>query len=102
MRKPQGYGIWVGDGPAQEADSITCGHCNRVVFVKPGTGATVYLVFGVDPRLPPHEEAGAFCRVCMRAVCLACHAIGTCTPFERRLEVAEARDRFARQAGLRG
>lgn len=94
MRKPMGYGIWVGEGPSAEADTITCGHCNAVVFVKPGTGSTIYLLYGMDPTHPPHEEPGAFCRVCMTPVCLRCHAVGTCIPFERQLEAMEARGRL--------
>lgn len=94
MRKPHGYGVWVGDGRDAEVDSITCGHCNAVVFVKPGFGATVYLIYGMDPTLPPKEEAGAFCRVCMTPVCLKCHSVGACTPFERRLEASESRGRL--------
>lgn len=104
MPKPNGYGVYTGFyGEHTEVDTITCGHCQFVIFVKPGSGSTVYLVYNsVDPRLPPLEEPGAFCRVCMRPVCLACHARGNCTPFERMLEAAEARDRFCRSAGLIG
>ena len=84
------------DQRTKEFDTVGCGHCQRVIFVKPGTAATVYLI----PRLnqPWGEHPGAFCRICIRAVCLKCHSIGSCTPFERRLERAEARDRFVRRA----
>ena len=90
MLRPQGYLTIVGvDAPQViERDSVTCGHCSAVVFVKPATVNTVY-------QIPQHdgtwkEEPGAFCRVCMRAVCLHCHDVGTCTPFEKRLALMEA------------
>lgn len=35
-------------------------------------------------------EAGAFCRTCMAPVCLPCHAMGTCLPWERQMEILEA------------
>jgi hypothetical protein len=53
----------------------------------------------MDPTAPPTEEPGAACRVCMRAVCLRCHADGRCTPFERQIEQQEARQRFRAQIG---
>jgi hypothetical protein len=98
MRKPQGYGLLLDPGsdvPLLERDTITCGHCQRIVHVKPGTGATTYLIFH-PPSWAWREEAGAACRVCMRPVCLACHDLGTCTPWERQLEAMEAKDRLVR------
>jgi len=77
------------DAPTLERDSVCCGHCQKVIFLKPGSGVTVYLIQHRDGRWT--EESGAFCRVCMRPVCLLCHDRGTCTPFERQLEVAEAK-----------
>lgn len=93
MRRPGGYATWTDpEQPVVEYDSITCSHCQRVVFVKPGTASTVYV--DLETRT---EEAGAFCRVCMRPVCLPCCAVGTCRPWEQRLEQAEARERLRRQ-----
>jgi hypothetical protein len=85
---PRGYATIVDpDRPTWERDAIGCGHCQRIVFVKPGSATTVYLIQHRDGRWT--EEAGAFCRVCMRPVCLPCHKLGTCTPFERMLEQQE-------------
>ena len=101
MRNAGGSGLWTDkdSGHVQlELDTITCCHCNKVVFVKPGTGATVYLIPDTQRIGQWNEAMGAFCRLCMKAVCLACDAIGTCSPFERKIERLEARDRFARQA----
>lgn len=96
MRRPSGYGQIVSpdaDRPRWEADSLACGHCNRHVWVKPGTASTVYLILHPDPTSPTGarwvEEPGAACRLCMTPVCLPCHDRGTCTPFERQLELAE-------------
>lgn len=36
----------------------------------------------------------------MKPVCPECHAIGTCTPFERKLEAREARHRLLVSLGL--
>jgi hypothetical protein len=76
------------NGRTLERDTITCAHCNRIVMVKPGTGCTTYYI----PQLigPPKEEAGAWCAVCNKPVCLTCHADGRCLPLMRRLEMMEA------------
>lgn len=94
MRRPGGYAVVVDpDRPLVERDTIGCGHCQAIVFVKPGTGATTYLIF--EPQTWRwREEPGAFCRVCMRPICLACHGVGRCTPWERRMARAEARARL--------
>ena len=96
MRSPTGYAQIVDpDHPLVERDTTSCGHCGRVIFVKPGTASTVYLIFDRQ-RWQWQEEPGAFCRVCMRPICLACHDLGTCTPWERQFEASEARDRLRR------
>ena len=92
MIRPHGYGVWVGDGPNIERDTITCGHCNAVVFVKPGTASTVYLIpHATDPTMPWREEPGAGCRMCHTPVCLRCYADGRCLPLEVQLELMEGR-----------
>lgn len=91
----RGYATVVSDGPLHEWDTVTCRHCQQIVFVKPGTAAAVYLVTRGDGTIA--EEGGAFCRRCMGPVCLNCHAHGRCVPWERRLEQSEARDRLRRQ-----
>jgi hypothetical protein len=88
MLRPKGYGQIVDpDRPVWESDTCQCGHCGKVVFVKPGTATTVYRVL-VRGRWT--EEPGAFCRCCMRPVCLACDDVGTCRPVEVLLESLEA------------
>ena len=99
MRRPQGYVSVVGGWQDQiEHDTVTCGHCNAIVLVKPGSAATVY----VYPQLqgPAKEEAGAMCRVCMSHVCLRCHDRGVCTPLMRRIEDMEDRRRNWHEAGV--
>ena len=96
MLRPHGYVTIVEpEKPTTEIDCCSCGHCHAIILTKAGSASTVYLL----PTLTPHryrEEPGAFCRVCMRPVCLACHALGRCTPWEKRLERSEARDRLRR------
>lgn len=73
----------IGEG-AFEADTFTCVHCNRVVHVR--------------PRASP-DEFGSMCRNCMKMICPRC-ADGPCTPFLKRLEMIEARDRARRSYGF--
>lgn len=86
------------DAPLLERDTITCVHCQRVIFVKPGSATTVYLIFDrVAWRWT--EEPGAWCARCQRAICLPCLDHGRCLPWERQLEISEARDRLRRAVG---
>jgi hypothetical protein len=98
VRNSQGYVTIVLPEALVERDTITCGHCNQIVLVKPGTASTVYLF----PQLegPDKEEAGACCRQCMRSVCLRCHREGICLPMLKRIEQMEARGRLLRSVGL--
>jgi hypothetical protein len=74
-RRPGGYGHWFnGNAPDIERDSITCCHCNSVVFVEP---------------LQPAEDVTGWCMRCMRFICLNCAAHGECVPFEKRLDQME-------------
>jgi hypothetical protein len=68
---------------AKCVDSFTCNHCNRVVFVK--------------PRCDP-ADLGGHCKVCDRLICPQCNAKGSCTPWEKRMELMEARDRLYQAA----
>lgn len=71
------------DGIRQETDTFTCAHCNKMVIVKPKC----------DP-----DDLGGMCRLCMKMVCPTCVDLG-CTPFEKRLEAIEKRDRARRSYG---
>lgn len=90
MLRPGGYAMILDpDAALIERDTITCGHCNRVVFVKPGSVATTYLIQHRDGRWT--EEPGAGCTICGRSICLRCHDLGMCLPMERQLEQQERR-----------
>lgn len=80
MLRPGGYLVGQGDGVKIEQDTFTCAHCNRVVFVKPQS----------DPA-----DLGGLCKQCMGLICPSCVGRG-CDPLEKKLERAEARDRFLR------
>ena len=75
MRNPQGY-LYSFDlgGIRQEADSFTCSHCGKIVIVRPKC----------DPA-----DLGGFCRLCTKMVCPACVNIGSCDPFEKKLQRQE-------------
>jgi hypothetical protein len=100
VRNPHGYGTWTSERGLQEVDTITCHHCQQVVFTKPGTATTVYLLYGMDPTAPPREEPGAGCRVCMKPICLRCEKAGRCVPFEKQIEIQEARQRLRASIGV--
>jgi hypothetical protein len=83
------------DRPRVERDTIACGHCQRVVWVKPRSVSTVYLQFN-RAAWQWEEVPGAFCAICMRPICLTCHAHGRCLPWERMLAISEGKDRLTR------
>jgi NAD-dependent dihydropyrimidine dehydrogenase PreA subunit len=84
VRSPHGLATIVDpDRPLWERDTISCGHCGKVVFVKPNTLSTVYLIPHRDGRWT--EEDGAGCHLCSQPVCLPCYDLGVCTPLERQL-----------------
>ena len=77
MRKPGGYSIITDPAfaSAREADTFTCYHCQKIIFVKPLC----------DPA-----EMGGRCTICDKLICKHCVGNG-CDPFERKLERLEAR-----------
>lgn len=84
------------DAPLVERDTTTCGHCQRVIFVKPHTLSTIYVIF--DRETSQWCEApGCGCFLCQRPICLRCHDLGTCRPWQEQLARSEARDRLRRQ-----
>ena len=88
MRNPGGAFI-IMDPDArqveQHQDTFTCGHCNRVTFVK--------------PRERP-EDTGGFCRQCTKLICSGCAGVGSCLPLEENLRRMEAREDALRSYGL--
>lgn len=87
MHKPQGYAVAVDSSGKKvlECDTITCNHCNTVVLVKPKA----------DPA-----ALGGFCRMCMKHICPKCTDKQTCTPFEKRLQQIESKDRLRKAVGV--
>lgn len=81
MRNPHGILITTGPDGVVETDTFLCGHCGGIVAVK--------------PKQAP-EDIGGMCKHCMAMTCRGCTARGSCTPFEKALERAEARDRARR------
>lgn len=82
MRNPHGYlTINEPDKPLIEHDTFTCGHCNKIVIV---------------PHKAKASDCGGFCLCCMTTICSNCEKQGSCTPFEKKLEKMEARDRMLR------
>jgi len=80
-----GYARITDPGGTREHDTFTCAHCQRIVHVRPRA----------DPA-----SCGGLCKLCMGLVCPRCNARTRCDPWEKKMERAEARDRFLRSAGL--
>ena len=96
MRNPQGYAVIVSPeaGMAKfdkfrceeirtgttEIDTFQCVHCSRVMHVKPKANM---------------DDFGSMCRNCMKMTCPTC-ANGPCTPFMKKIEMIEERDRIRR------
>lgn len=73
--RPQGYATISEDGKVvKEFDTLSCGHCNRIVHVK--------------AKCRP-EDIGGLCAVCKKAICPACVGHG-CDEIERWLDRTEA------------
>lgn len=91
MSVSKGYAqIYDPEAPVQEWDTVSCCHCSAIIFIKPGTNATVYLINQIDGTWK--EESGAGCYKCgYKPVCIPCFERGVCTPLERMLEEAEGR-----------
>lgn len=86
MRNAGGYLIGVRDDERKlEVDSFTCAHCNSVVWVRAKQRA---------------EDLGGHCRMCNKPICPNCAGIGSCTPFERKLEAMEANDAALKSYGM--
>jgi hypothetical protein len=95
MLRPGGYFVSTDPDPTKsrgqsavvESDSITCGHCNRIVLV--------------PPMCKPQDMTYALCWGCRRHICLACDTerarTMTCDVIEKKLERWEANDRFRRE-----
>jgi hypothetical protein len=75
------------DGSIRRGETYTCCHCNNVHEYVDNVGKKV-VVNG--------------CGMCQKPVCPACHKVGTCTPFEKKLDRIEARDKLFREAGIVG
>lgn len=80
MRKQQGELTVTGVDGTERYETITCGHCNCVVVMKPDA----------DPA-----TLGGYCQCCMKNTCNKPRCNASCRPFEKRLEA------FERRAALR-
>jgi len=84
MRREGGYAVIFGPlGIQKECSTFSCAHCNCVVHIKPKCNL---------------DDLGGNCRLCDKLICPKCVDLG-CTPFEKKLEQAEARDRWRRAYG---
>jgi len=70
------------DGEFHERDTYTCAHCQKITILA--------------PKQLPHGG----CRTCGGNICSRCVTIGTCAPWERQMDEAEARQVFRKSVGL--
>lgn len=80
-QRPQGLATESSPEGTKECDTFTCGHCQRIVFVKPKQDAA---------------DTGGLCKVCMTLICPRCVGAQVCLPFMKKLEAEENRDRIRR------
>ena len=86
MRVPQFYATTVDPVHGnKEEEGFVCKHCQKIVTVKPFS----------DP-----VEMGGLCKCCMGLICKRCVGLGKCVPWERQMEIIEARDKARRSYGL--
>jgi hypothetical protein len=72
------------DGKAQEGETFTCFHCQRLTMV---------------PHKARPEDVGGLCYVCYRHICPNC--VGKpCDPFEEKLKRMEASYHARRSYGF--
>jgi hypothetical protein len=74
-RRQEGYIVITDpEAPTVERDTVICRHCQRIIELKPGTMATVYLI--PDDASPTlyREETGGYCGSCAGPLCLSCLA----------------------------
>jgi hypothetical protein len=93
----RGYASVVGGGVARtgdpglaslaewgEADTFTCNHCQKITHIP----------VRADPA-----DMGGLCGICAGLICPQCVGKG-CTPWEKAMEISEAREDALRSYGL--
>jgi hypothetical protein len=77
------YDVEDGKIEAKNYDSFVCNHCQWVTFVKPKC----------DPA-----DMGGLCWGCSKLICAKCATKQVCSPWEKQMELMEARDRLYQAA----
>lgn len=84
MRKLGYFSCTDVDG-TREYHTFTCNHCNAVKVV---------------PQNQKPEDIGGWCGCCTELICERCVALGSCTPFEKKMAQHEARYHARRSYGI--
>lgn len=82
--RARGHLSIAGPTDTVEFETFTCAHCSRIIKI---------------PHRAAPDEVGGRCGNCDAMVCPGCVRIGRCTPFEKKLEEYEARQRFLVNVG---
>jgi hypothetical protein len=67
------------DGKTIERDTLTCGHCNKIMVIE-------YM------QLADNITYGGLCRGCEQHICATCYAVPKCNHIERWCDEIEKRD----------
>ncbi len=85
MRRPGGFLICYSPDGVKQADTFTCGHCQRITVVTGKSSA---------------YELGGQCRACMRLICSHCCNLLGCDVIEKKIERMETAGRRRAEMGL--
>ncbi len=77
--------IFDAEGRVREQHAFTCCHCSKVTMVPEGVKI---------------EAVSDICRNCWKLHCLRSGCCDRCTPFLKKIEAMEDRDRSLRSMGL--
>ena len=88
MSRPRGYAVISDPALARpiERDTVTCNHCNAIVFCHDKQGRALHGVL-------------VHCHGCGREICVKCAEQPKCTPLEKRLALIESRARLRSAVG---
>lgn len=87
IRRASGHGVEQSliTGNKKYEDFFKCFHCQYITIVQPKQ----------DP-----SDLGGLCKICMKLICHQCVTESKCSPWEKKFERTEARQRFLKSAGL--
>ena len=103
-RKAEGVATICGPiGEIAEIKTVTCGHCNRIMYISPFGDGTLSIKIPREANnsiTTLQAEPPAVCHQCWTLVCPRCHTDGRCTPLLRRVEEEYSKKRMFEAVGI--